>query len=260
MCRFCPSTDTESTGSYGGCSTAAAMSPRHRVTRAHARSVSPGAYAPARFSSISAGSLAMVLSMIRRAAMAPTGSCDGTFGASRGHQATIGASGSRSGITRVSVRSRSGPKARSTTTSRGAGVTAHADLGVEAGVGTARRRGDDDDPARVLAARVVRRLDGLLDVPLVGQDHEREDPTEGDRTALVAQAHQPLVDQVGRGVRHVDDHRSSSPLAGGSGWRRPGRRHHGRLQVLPSRSIMASADGGPQVPDAYGSGWPLRAQ
>jgi len=117
VCRFCPSTVTDSTGSNGGCSTAAAMSARHSVTRAHARSVSPGAYVPARLPSISCGCFAVVLSMIRRVAMAPTGSCDGTSGASRGHQATIGASGSRSGITSVSARSRSGPEARSTTTS-----------------------------------------------------------------------------------------------------------------------------------------------
>jgi hypothetical protein len=55
--------------------------------------------------------------MIRRVASAPIGSFAGTAGASNGHHATTGVSGSSSGITQLAPSSASCPYSRSTTTS-----------------------------------------------------------------------------------------------------------------------------------------------
>ena len=56
--------------------------------------------------------------------------------------------------------------------------------------------------------------------------------------AALAQVDELAVDGGRRGARQVDD--------------------HGILQTRPSRAISAWADGGPQVPDSYCSGLPVR--
>ena len=112
----------------------------------------------------------------------------------------------------------------------GAGVTAHAQLGVEPGALRLGVRHVHEDPARVLVAREVRGLQGGLGVPGLGEDHEREDPAERDDAVLVPQLAQLLVDGRGGGVLHRND--------------------HGRLQTRPSRASSSSAAAGPQDPGA----------
>ena len=85
--------------SCGGKSSAAASSARHWVSRVHTRSVSPSAWFARRCSNACTGFFADSASVIRRAASLPMASVDGTAGASPGHHATTGASGSSSGIT-----------------------------------------------------------------------------------------------------------------------------------------------------------------
>ena len=69
------------------------------MSRVHARSVSPAAWFARRCSKAFTGFFADSASVIRRAASLPMASSEGTAGASPGHHATTGASGSSSGIT-----------------------------------------------------------------------------------------------------------------------------------------------------------------
>ncbi len=93
-----PSTVAETT--VRACwSSAAASMERHGVIRVHARSVSPGAYAPAREPSVPTGFSQEYVSVMRRCPSAPSGSPARSVGAPSGHQTTTGASGRSSGRT-----------------------------------------------------------------------------------------------------------------------------------------------------------------
>ena len=97
-----PLTVTASTPKNGGWSSAAARSPRQKVVRVHARSVSPAAYASRRRSSSLRGEAAEAASVMRRCAIMPMGSRLGTAGARPGHHATTGESGSCRGVSTLS--------------------------------------------------------------------------------------------------------------------------------------------------------------
>ena len=94
-----PVTDAEVMVSCGGKSSAEASSARQCVSRVHTRSVSPSAWFARRCSNALTGFFADSASVIRRAASRPMASVDGSAGASLGHHATTGASGSSSGMT-----------------------------------------------------------------------------------------------------------------------------------------------------------------
>ena len=115
-----------------------------------------------------------------------------------------------------------------------AGVAADPDLAVEAGRAAPVAGDDDDDPARVLAARVVGGVDGRVGLGLVDDDDEGEHARERHRAGVGAQPDEPLRDVGGGRARQVDD--------------------HGSLHSRPSRRIMASAPDGPQPPETYCSG------
>ncbi len=108
------------------------------------------------------------------------------------------------------------------------GVPADPNLGVEPGRSPTVGRDDDDDAARVLAGRVIGRLDGPVRVILVGDDDEGQDPRQRHRADVVAQGDHLLGDLGGRRTWQVDD--------------------HGSLHSRPSRRIISSADVGPHPP------------
>ncbi len=111
-----------------------------------------------------------------------------------------------------------------------AGVPADTDLRVEPVRGGRPGVGEDDDPAGVFAAGFVRGLDGFFLEPGAGDDHEGQDPAQGDHAALLAQGGDLLGDFRGGGVRQIYN--------------------HGLLQVRPSRASSSSAEAGPQLPGA----------
>ena len=127
-----------------------------------------------------------VVSVIRRAAMRPSG-CSAAFsGISYGHQVTIGRVGQQQrDHERVQVALELAGRAQHQHLA-GAGVAAEPDLRVQVGRAVLGVVRDDDDAARVLAAGVVRGVDRLVGVPVAHRDDERQHASEGDRAALVA--------------------------------------------------------------------------
>src|SRR5271163_4199402 len=83
--------------------------------RLQARSVSPGVYPGSLLLMQANGSAPLVASVIRRTASWPNGSCAGTLGATSGHHATTGISGSRNGTTTLLQCPASGPESSTTT-------------------------------------------------------------------------------------------------------------------------------------------------
>jgi hypothetical protein len=84
---------------------------------------------------------------------------------------------------------------------RGAGVPADPDLRVQPGGSLSAGVGEDDDPAGVFPAGLVRGLDRFFLQPGAGDDHEGQDPAQGDHTALLTQGHDLFGDPGGGGVR-----------------------------------------------------------
>ena len=110
----------------------------------------------------------------------------------------------------------------------GPGVAADPDLGVEP-AGTSLAAADQgDDPAGMLTAGVVGRLDRFLGLSLVHDDYQGQHPAQCHGANVVPQLDQVLVHCGRGGAGKIND--------------------HGFLQVRPSRAIMASAHCGPHPP------------
>ena len=189
---------TAVTGSYGGWSSAAASSPRHSVSRVQARSVSPGGVvrrralrAPRRGSALGRGVGDPALGDRAERVVAGT-----SAGASFGHQATTGASGSSRPDDEASpVRAPARRTARSTTTSLApASPPTRIWASSRASAPRLSPVDDDDDPARVLAADASLAASMASSASLlVGDDDQGQHPAEGDRAALLAQRRRALA-------------------------------------------------------------------
>ena len=107
-------------------------------------------------------------------------------------------------------------------------IPADTHLGVQPGRATGVAPGQHDDAAGMLPAGVVGGLDRPLGDPVLRDDDQRQHASQGHRPAGLTQVDDGLADRLGACRRQVDD--------------------HGRLQVRPSRAIIASAPAGPQLP------------
>ncbi len=162
-------------------------------------------------------------SVMRRCAIRPSADSDGFDGAASGHQATTGASGRSSPVTRLSSSVAVSPYAREDDDLAGARVAPDADLRVEA-AGGLRVPGvlrHDDDAHRVLARRLVRGRDRLFLVPEGGRDDEGQHAAEGDGAAFLADVHQGLLDLRDRGVGQSIFMAPPGPAVAGRAGRRP---------------------------------------
>ena len=97
-----PQTVTDVILRCGGWSSSEASMARHRVRRVHDMSTFFGDQLRRRSSIVRSGFDERIASVMRLCAIAPTRSFDGLAGASVGHHATTGASGTSRGMTSVS--------------------------------------------------------------------------------------------------------------------------------------------------------------
>jgi hypothetical protein len=110
------------------------------------------------------------------------------------------------------------------------GVLAHPHRRVDPRVTATVAEHDADHARRVLARERRRRAQRLADRLVVGDDERRQHHVHGGAAGVDPGPDEGAGDLRRRRVLEVD-------------------LHQGRLQVRPSRSIMASAVGGPHVPD-----------